>query len=81
MMNNRTVSPLPESGQMQVRATTGQSIALRYDPATNAIVFVEDDWFAGSFRSSAVPPKSQYRKRISDAAIVDLRPLQRRSRA
>ncbi|MEO8881814.1 MAG: hypothetical protein ABI377_00055, partial [Devosia sp.] len=54
-------APPPE--QLNVRTTTGQSIALRYDPATNAIVFDEDDWFAGTFRSSAVPPKAQYRKR------------------
>ena len=64
-------TPPPE--QLNVRTTTGQNIALRYDPATNAIVFDEDDWFAVTFRSSAVPPKAQYRKRLSGTPIVELK--------
>ena len=28
------------------RATSGQRLDIRYDPETNAIVFVEEDWSA-----------------------------------
>jgi hypothetical protein len=40
------------------RTTTGQGLSIRYDAVANAMVIFEQDWFAGSFRSSAVPPKS-----------------------
>ena len=68
---------VPPSAQLNVRTTTGQSIVLRYDPATNAVVFDEDDWFAGTFRSSAVPPKAQYRKRLTSMPVVELKARRR----
>jgi len=77
MLGSHSVSP-PVQNRLNVRTTTGQSISLRYDPATNAIVFDEDDWFAGAYRSSAVPPKAQYRERLSSAAIVDIKVRRRR---
>ena len=77
MLRSHSV-PSPVQNRLNVRTTTGQSISLRYDPATNAIVFDEDDWFAGTFRSSAVPPKAQYRKGLNGAAIVDVKARRRR---
>jgi len=77
MLTSPSVSP-PAQNRLNVRTTTGQSISLRYDPATNAIVFDEDDWFAGTFRSSAVPPKAQYRKGLTGASVVDLKGRRRR---
>ncbi len=70
MLRSHSTQP---AAQLNVRTTTGQSISLRYDPATNAIVFDEDDWFAGSFRSSAVPPKAQYRKRLTTTPAADVK--------
>ena len=80
MLRSHPTSSPPMQNRLNVRTTTGQSISLRYDPATNAIVFDEDDWFAGTFRSSAVPPKAQYRERLSGAAVVELK-VRRRARA
>lgn len=54
-----------------VRATTGQNLAIHYDAATNSIVFVEDDWFAG-FRAGTVPPREVFRERQSSAKVTRL---------
>ena len=45
-----------------VRATTGQSLELRYDPATNAIEFIEDDWAADV--RAGVTPRGVYREQL-----------------
>lgn len=34
------------ANHLVARATSGGRLDIRYDPATNAIVFVEDDWSA-----------------------------------
>ena len=34
------------STHMHVRATSGGRLDIRYDPQTNSMVFVEDDWRA-----------------------------------
>jgi hypothetical protein len=62
------------------RTTTGQTLSIRYDAAVNAVVMVEQDWFAGSFRSSGVPPKSQFSKRLGGDNLV-LFPRRRASAA
>lgn len=54
------------------RTTTGQSLSIRYDAAANAMVMVEEDWVAGSFRSNAVPAKSQFSKRLGGDNLIHL---------
>ena len=34
------------ANHLSARATSGGRLDIRYDPATHAIVFVEDDWSA-----------------------------------
>ncbi|MDB5560987.1 MAG: hypothetical protein JWN11_405, partial [Hyphomicrobiales bacterium] len=59
MLDNSSNGPA-----LSARTTTGQSLSIRYDAAANAMVMVEEDWFAGPFRSSAVLPKSRFSKRL-----------------
>jgi hypothetical protein len=54
------------------RTTTGQGLSIRYDATANAMVMVEQDWFAASFRSSAVLPKSRFSKRLGSDTVVML---------
>lgn len=37
------------------RSTTGQSLAVRYDRASNTLEIVADDWAADGFRAGVVP--------------------------
>ncbi len=46
------------------RSTTGQSLAIRYDPQTNTLTFVENDWFAEGFRSGLGHGESRLRPAI-----------------
>ena len=39
---------------LYVRATSGQSLDIRYDPLTNALEFIEDDW-AADVRAGVLP--------------------------
>lgn len=48
-----------------MRSTTGQALAIRYDPASDTVAFVEDDWFAQGHRASAVPPREVVRQRLA----------------
>ena len=47
-------SELTISHHFVARATSGQQIDIRYDPRTNALVFVEDNW-AADVRGGAAP--------------------------
>ena len=47
----------------ELRTTTGQTISISYEAATNTVLFAEDDWFADPVRASAVPPRSLIRAR------------------
>lgn len=49
------------------RTTSGQRLDIRYDPRTNAIVFVEDDWTADG-RGGATP-RSAFREQLETPKI------------
>jgi hypothetical protein len=53
------------------RATSGQRLDIRYDPSTNAIIFVEDDW-AADIRGG-VSPRTMFREQLETAKIRRLR--------
>lgn len=49
------------------RATSGQHLDIRYDPATNALMFVEDDWSA-DVRGGAAP-RTAFREQLDTPKI------------
>jgi hypothetical protein len=53
------------------RATSGQRLDIRYDPNTNAIVFLEDDWTT-DVRGGA-SPRSVFREQLETTVIRRLR--------
>jgi hypothetical protein len=53
------------------RATSGQRLDIRYDPRTNAIVFLENDWSA-DVRGGAAP-RSVFREQLETPVIRRLR--------
>ena len=53
------------------RSTNGQRLDIRYDPSTNAIIFVEDDW-AADIRGG-VSPRTMFREQLETAKIRRLR--------
>jgi hypothetical protein len=55
---------------MFARATSGQLLDIRYDPKTNAVIFVEDDWSA-DVRGSATP-RHMLREQLGGAKIMRL---------
>lgn len=52
------------------RATSGQRLDIRYDPATNAIVFAEDDWSA-DVRGPATP-RTAFREQLDTPKVKRL---------
>jgi hypothetical protein len=52
---------------MTGRATSGQRLDIRYDPTTNALVFVEDDWSA-DVRGGATP-RTSFREQLETPTI------------
>jgi hypothetical protein len=62
------------SAHLFARATSGQLLDIRYDPRTNAIVFVEDDWSA-DVRGGATP-RSMFREQL-DTGVVRRLPRRR----
>lgn len=59
------------STHMVARATSGQQIAIRYDAATNAIIYVEDDWSA-NVRGGAAP-RTAFREQLESNKVKRLR--------
>jgi hypothetical protein len=53
------------------RATNGQLLDIRYDPSTNAIIFVEDDWAADV--RGAVSPRTMFREQLGTSKVRRLR--------
>ncbi len=53
------------------RATSGQRLDIQYDPRTNAIVFLEDDWSADSRGGAA--PRTAFREQLETPVIRRLR--------
>ena len=52
------------------RATSGGRLDIRYDPETNCLVFVEDDWSA-DVRGGAVP-RTAFREQLDTPKIKRL---------
>jgi hypothetical protein len=63
----------------ELRTTTGQRVRVSYDPASNALIFHETDWFADPIRSTGVPVKSHIMRPLDLRNVVTL-PV-RRSKA
>ena len=53
------------------RATSGQRLDIQYDPNTNAIVFLEDDWTADARGGAA--PRNSFREQLETTVIRRLR--------
>ena len=53
------------------RATSGQRLDIQYDPRTNAIVFLEDDWSA-DVRGGAAP-RTAFREQLETSVIRRMR--------
>lgn len=53
------------------RATSGQRLDIRYDPRTNALVYLEDDWTA-DVRGGATP-RTAFREQLETSVIRRLR--------
>jgi len=56
------------------RATSGQRLDIRYDPRTNAILFVEDDWSADG--RGGASPRSIFREQL-DTQVIRRMPRRR----
>ena len=59
------------ANHLVARATSGQRLDIRYDPRTNAIVFLEDDWTA-DVRGGA-SPRTAFREQLETSLIRRLR--------
>jgi hypothetical protein len=55
------------ANHLTARATSGQRLDIRYDPRTNALVFLEDDWTADG-RGGATP-RSAFREQLDTAKV------------
>lgn len=55
------------TNHLLARATSGQRLDIRYDPRTNAIVFMEDDW-AADVRGGATP-RSTFREQLDNGVV------------
>ena len=55
------------ANHLVARATSGQRLDIQYDPRTNAIVFVEDDWTADARGGAA--PRSAFREQLDTPKI------------
>ena len=60
-----------QAHHMSARATSGQRLDIHYDPMTNAIIFVEDDW-AADIRGG-VSPRTMFREQLETAKSRRLR--------
>ena len=55
------------ANHLVARATSGQRLDIQYDPRTNAIVFVEDDWTADARGGAA--PRNAFREQLDTPKI------------
>ena len=49
------------------RATSGGRLDIRYDPETNALVFLEDDWSADA--RGAAAPRQSFREQLDTPKV------------
>jgi hypothetical protein len=59
------------ANHLVARATSGQRLDIRYDPNTNAIVYLEDDWTADA--RGGASPRSVFREQLETTVIRRLR--------
>ena len=59
------------ANHLVARATSGQRLDIRYDPQTNTIVFLEDDWSADARGGAA--SRSVFREQLETNVIRRLR--------
>lgn len=57
----------PASTHLTARLTSGQVLDIRYDPATNVLTFLEDDWTA-DVRGPATP-RSTFREQLETPKV------------
>ena len=62
--------PAESSPHLFARATSGGRLDIHYDPQTNALVFLEDDWSA-DVRGSAAP-RAMFREQLDTPKIKRL---------
>ena len=55
------------STRLTGRATNGHRLDIRYDPRTNALTFVEDDWSADGLGGAT--PRSMFREQLDTPTI------------
>jgi hypothetical protein len=55
------------ANHLVARATSGQRLDIRYDPSTNALVYVEDDWSADGLRGAS--PRSAFREQLDTPKV------------
>ena len=55
------------SAHFVARATSGQRLDIRYDPRTNALVYLEDDWSAGGLGGAS--PRSTFREQLDTPKV------------
>ena len=60
-----------QSAGISVMATTGQQLFIRYDAASNAMVFSESNWSADPVRSGVLP-RTQLSKRVEAGRTLRL---------
>lgn len=49
------------------RATSGQRLDIRYDPRTNALVYLEDDWSADGLGGAS--PRTAFREQLDTPKV------------
>lgn len=65
------LSPIPKAHHVFARATSGGRLDIRYDPATHALVFVEDDWSTDA--RGAAAPRQSFREVLDTPKVKQLR--------
>ena len=58
---------------LQVHSTTGRPLTIRYDAATNALAFEENDWHADGFRLGHEPAPAPAPRRTPPRQRITLR--------
>lgn len=64
-----------------LRTTTGQRVAICYDPTRNALTFREIDWFADPLRAGGAPEKSLSVRPLGPRNVVAMIARRRLGRA
>ena len=60
-------SGLHSANHLSARATSGSRLDIAYDPETNALVFIEDDW--GADVRGGATPRSAFREQLDTPKV------------